>query len=259
MEYVFVSYSSKSQEKADTIINIFQDNSIRCRMAPYDITAGTRYASIVNENMKNASCFVLLLTDAEKESVFVSKEVDRAISYKKPIITVEMENMDEHGLQKIMQGIRSFTGQEDCDSKHKEEHFKKDIQADDNADIKMDSISKAGGNLDDNNVDEKKTYQIVNLIGFNSVDDFNEEIEAAKKMWRHYREMLIETQEKAIKLAKELDMIKAHPDIGLPNELERLDEKYKTLVNKIQELGKKQKREEQYLSELVDAKRDYIG
>lgn len=259
MGYAFVSYSLKSREKVGAIINTFEDNGILCLMTPYDLSAGTSSASANNENMKNASCFVLLLTDTEKESIFVSKEVERAILYKKPIITMEMENMDEHGLQKIMQEIRSFTGQKDYKGKHREGPLKKDIQDEKNASVKIALASKAGGNLKDNNRNKKKTYQIVNLIGFNSVDDFDEEIEASKKTWQKYREMLMEAQEKAIKLAKELDMIKAHPDIGLPGELERLDEKYKTLVNKIQELGKKQKREEQYLSELVDAKRDYIG
>ena len=133
MGYAFISYSSKDQEKANAIRSIFLNNNISCWMAPYDIPAGTKYAFVINDAIKDAACLVLLFTNASQESIFVEKEVERAVANGKPIITMELErvvlnsgyqfylgnqqiiatpkiNEDDENFQRALQGIAAFTG-----------------------------------------------------------------------------------------------------------------------------------------------------
>ena len=136
MGYAFISYSSKDQEKANAIRSIFLNNNISCWMAPYDIPAGTKYAYVINDAIKDAACLVLLFTNASQESIFVEKEVERAVANGKPIITMELErvvlnsgyqfylgnqqiiatpkiNEDDENFQRALQGIAAFTGRID--------------------------------------------------------------------------------------------------------------------------------------------------
>ena len=136
MGYAFISYSSKDQEKANAIRSIFLNNNISCWMAPYDIPAGTKYAFVINDAIKDAACLVLLFTNASQESIFVEKEVERAVANGKPIITMELErvvlnsgyqfylgnqqiiaipkiNEDDENFQRALQGIAAFTGRTD--------------------------------------------------------------------------------------------------------------------------------------------------
>ena len=136
MGYAFISYSSKDQEKANAIRSIFLNNNISCWMAPYDIPAGTKYAFVINDAIKDAACLVLLFTNASQQSIFVEKEVERAVANGKPIITMELErvvlnsgyqfylgnqqiiatpkiNEDDENFQRALQGIAAFTGRTD--------------------------------------------------------------------------------------------------------------------------------------------------
>lgn len=133
MGYAFISYSSKDQEKANAIRSIFLNHNISCWMAPYDIPAGTKYAYVINDAIKDAACLVLLFTNASQESIFVEKEVERAVANGKPIIAMELEsvvlnsgyqfylgnqqiiatpkiNEDDVNFQRALQGIAAFTG-----------------------------------------------------------------------------------------------------------------------------------------------------
>ncbi len=92
-KYVFISYSSKHQQMADSVRHLFVEEGIDCWMAPYDIPAGSSYARVINDAIENCSCFVLLLTDASQNSQFVEKEVERAISYRKVVIPVQLEDL----------------------------------------------------------------------------------------------------------------------------------------------------------------------
>lgn len=92
-KYVFVSYSSKNQQMADSVRLMLIEKSIPCWMAPYDIPAGSKYAFVINDALENCSCLVLLLTNASQESQFVEREIERAITYKKPIIPMQLEDL----------------------------------------------------------------------------------------------------------------------------------------------------------------------
>ena len=46
-----------------------------------------KYAYIINDALESCSCLLLLLTNNSQNSQFVEKEVERAVAYKKSIIT----------------------------------------------------------------------------------------------------------------------------------------------------------------------------
>lgn len=67
------------------------DNEIATWMAPGDIPAGSKYAQVISKAVKNCACFVLLLSENAQNSIWVAKETERAVNYRKPIIPVQIE------------------------------------------------------------------------------------------------------------------------------------------------------------------------
>ncbi|WP_294823283.1 S1 RNA-binding domain-containing protein [uncultured Eubacterium sp.] len=93
MGYVFISYSTKEQSSADAMKKLLEKQGIQTWMAPGDIPAGSRYAQVINKAVKECSCFILMLSENSQNSVWVAKEVERAINYRKPIIPVQLEDL----------------------------------------------------------------------------------------------------------------------------------------------------------------------
>ena len=93
MGYAFISYSSKNKDSADAIRNLFQKHQIDTWMAPNNIPVGSKYAQVINHALKECACLVLLLTQNAQDSLWVAKEVERAINYKKVIIPIQLEDL----------------------------------------------------------------------------------------------------------------------------------------------------------------------
>lgn len=97
MGYAFISYSSKNHTSADSLKELLKRNGISTWMAPGDIPIGKEYAEMITDALKDCACFVLLLTRQSQKSKWVSKELERAVSYKKPIIPVMLEQTSLDG------------------------------------------------------------------------------------------------------------------------------------------------------------------
>lgn len=93
MGYAFISYSTKNQSSADAMHTLLAKHGIKTWMAPYDIPVGSKYAMVINRAVKECSCFILLLTNDSQNSVWVAKEVERAINYRKPLIPLQLEDV----------------------------------------------------------------------------------------------------------------------------------------------------------------------
>ena len=93
MGYVFISYSTANQESADAIRNLFSKHGFATWMAPYDIPPGQKYAEVINRAIKGCDCFTLLLTQKSQDSVWVAKEVERAVHYRKLLIPISLESV----------------------------------------------------------------------------------------------------------------------------------------------------------------------
>lgn len=137
MGYAFISYSTKNQTKADAINELFKRNNIDTWMAPYDIPAGSKYAAVITNAIRECSCFVLLLSNDSQGSKAVDSEVELAeLTFEKAIIPIELENVvlndsflfylhnkqitpvhkiDENSneIKSVLNSVITFTGQ-DC-------------------------------------------------------------------------------------------------------------------------------------------------
>lgn len=133
MGYAFISYSTKNQVSADVIRDLLSENGIETWMAPGDIPAGSRYAMVISRAVKECACFILVLSNDAQNSIWVAKEVERALNYRKPIIPVQIEDVvlndefelyistnqivavkindrDSAEINKLLAGVTSFTG-----------------------------------------------------------------------------------------------------------------------------------------------------
>ena len=94
MGYAFISYSSKNTEDAKALNSALMNRGIKTWMAPGDIPAGSKYADVITKAIKGAECLVILLTDDALNSIWVEKEVERALSYRKPVIPVALGKLE---------------------------------------------------------------------------------------------------------------------------------------------------------------------
>ena len=130
-KYVFISYSTKNKEHAESMLHLLKDENINTWMAPYDIPAGSKYAHVINDAIEGCSCVLLLLSEQSQASEWVEREIERAISYKKTVISMHLDacilnsgfkyyistgqivpvkviDKDDENIRKIIDAIRSF-------------------------------------------------------------------------------------------------------------------------------------------------------
>lgn len=91
--YAFISYSTKNQAEADAMREFLKKNGVDVWMAPGDIPIGSRYARVINKAIKGCACVVLMLTDYAQSSMWVGKEIERAVNYRKNILSVQLEDI----------------------------------------------------------------------------------------------------------------------------------------------------------------------
>ena len=80
-KYAFISYSTKDRYFVDEIRRQLRDKNIESWMAPYDIPDGTSYAYIIEKAIENADTFFLMLSNNSINSLWVEKEMLRAIGH----------------------------------------------------------------------------------------------------------------------------------------------------------------------------------
>lgn len=68
MGYVFISYSTKNQQQADSMKDLLNRNGISTWMASYDIPVGDDYMEEIPTAIKNSSCVILMLSNASQGS-----------------------------------------------------------------------------------------------------------------------------------------------------------------------------------------------
>lgn len=106
--YAFISYSSQDRPSADLLRGLLLERGVSCWMAPYDVPPGSKYAHVINDALERCACLVLLLTQAAQQSQFVEREVERAMTYGKPIIPVELEPVELNSGFKFYLGNRQI-------------------------------------------------------------------------------------------------------------------------------------------------------
>ena len=114
-EYVaFISYASEDREKAEAICADLERRRLPCWIAPRDVRAGHEYADEIIRGIELSAAMVLVFSAAANTSVFVPREVERAVAKKKPLFPVRIEEaMPTEGLEFLISGeqwIDAWTG-----------------------------------------------------------------------------------------------------------------------------------------------------
>lgn len=89
---VFISYSSKDRKKVNEIVKIIEGMGIKCWKAPEGIPAGSSYAREIPKAISGCAVFLLMLSKTAQDSIWVEKETDNAISNRKNIIPLLLDD-----------------------------------------------------------------------------------------------------------------------------------------------------------------------
>jgi len=123
---VFVSYASRDKAVADTIVATLEHAGITCWIAPRDVMAGTFYADAIVHAIDSATSLVLILSKDGARSHHVLRELERAASKRRPVITLKV---DMEPLPAAFEYFLNTSQWIDASGDHPERQFPKLIEA----------------------------------------------------------------------------------------------------------------------------------
>jgi TolB-like protein/Tfp pilus assembly protein PilF len=89
---VFISYASQDAGIANAVVQALESDSLRCWIAPRDVVPGALYADEIIHAISDAKLLVLVLSGSAASSPHVGREVERAASKRRPIITMRIDS-----------------------------------------------------------------------------------------------------------------------------------------------------------------------
>mgnify|MGYP000657040662 FL=1 len=89
---VFISYSSKDERYIKKMTQMLEKMGITYWIAPDMIPAGSNYAREIPSAIQNCDTFLLVLSKASQQSIWVEKEIDSAIYYRKTIVPFQIDD-----------------------------------------------------------------------------------------------------------------------------------------------------------------------
>jgi len=87
----FLSYASADRAVADALCAGLEGRGIRCWIAPRDVAPGALYADAIVRALNGTRALVLVLSEHSVASPHVGKEIERAASKRRPIITLRLD------------------------------------------------------------------------------------------------------------------------------------------------------------------------
>lgn len=90
---VFISYATPDRDRAFEICRHLEALGHPCWIAPRDIRSGHDYGEEIIRGIERSRSFVLILSAAANNSVYVKREVERAVSKAKPVFPVRVEDV----------------------------------------------------------------------------------------------------------------------------------------------------------------------
>lgn len=93
MKHTFISYASNDLPMVEKICAHLERRGIDCWMAPRDIIPGKDYAAEIIGGIEGAATTLLLLSEHSNQSMFVKREIERAVSKAKPVIPVRIQSV----------------------------------------------------------------------------------------------------------------------------------------------------------------------
>lgn len=100
-KYIFISYSSKDNEYVNLVTDALKASGISYWKAPDMISAGSNYAKEIPKAIADCSVFLLMLSQTAQESMWVEKEIDKAICSRKTILPIRIDNGELNDLFKF--------------------------------------------------------------------------------------------------------------------------------------------------------------
>ena len=91
---VFVSYSTKDKNVADSIVVSLEKSNIRCWYAPRDIKPGADWGKAITDAIKASKVFLLIFSSQSNRSQRVLDELNYAISKEVTILPFRIENLN---------------------------------------------------------------------------------------------------------------------------------------------------------------------
>ncbi len=98
---VFVSYSNKDKPVADAVVAGLESKSIRCWIAPRDVTPGELYGDDIVKAIRLSRVMVVILSGNSNQSPQVKMEVERAIANEVVIIPFRIEEVQLTGAMEL--------------------------------------------------------------------------------------------------------------------------------------------------------------
>lgn len=99
---VFISYSSKNVDIANTIYNMLESRHISCWMAPYDLITGEDYGASIEEAIRTSQIIVFIFSKFGNKSRWVKSELSIAFSEQKLIIPFKIDNTTPEGIVRMV-------------------------------------------------------------------------------------------------------------------------------------------------------------
>jgi TolB-like protein/Tfp pilus assembly protein PilF len=88
---VFVSYASQDAAVAQRVCAALEAAGLPCWIAPRDVRAGESYAAAIVQAINSCWMLILVLSKGAIESSHVLREVERASSKKRPVLSIRMD------------------------------------------------------------------------------------------------------------------------------------------------------------------------
>jgi len=88
---VFVSYASADRTTADALCAAMEQSGTTCWIAPRDVTPGEFYADSIVRGIDSAKVMVLVLSQDAATSPHVLREVERATSKRRPVVSFRID------------------------------------------------------------------------------------------------------------------------------------------------------------------------
>lgn len=90
---VFISYSSKDDRFVNQLVKVIKEMGISYWKAPEMIPAGSSYAREIPRAIRECEVFLLVLSKSSQTSIWVEKEIDSAVNYRKTIVPVKIDEV----------------------------------------------------------------------------------------------------------------------------------------------------------------------
>jgi TIR domain len=87
----FISYASQDVAIADKVCVALEAAALPCWIAPRDVRAGESYAAAIVQAINSCRMLILVLSKSAIESPHVLREVERASSKRRPVLSIRID------------------------------------------------------------------------------------------------------------------------------------------------------------------------